>query len=69
MKHSSPEHLGDSQGQQRAAGNVLVGLGGMAAAVASVAMVRDVTLRFIDAPTMLAFGIAMVCIGVWQRRS
>jgi hypothetical protein len=69
VKASSSEGSNDARAEHRAAGNVLVGLGGMGAAIGLVAFARDVTLRFIDAPTMLAFGIAMACLGFWQRRA
>jgi hypothetical protein len=69
VKGSASEELSVASAEHRAAGNVLVGLGGMGASIGLVAFARDITLRFIDAPTMLAFGVAMACLGLWQRRA
>jgi hypothetical protein len=69
VRGGSAEEFSDARAEHRAAGNVLVGLGGMGASIGLVAFARDITLRFIDAPTMLALGIAMACLGLWQRRA
>jgi hypothetical protein len=69
VKRWSSEESRDARAEHRAAGNVLVGLGGMGASVGLIVLARDVTLRLIDAPTMLAFGVAMACLGLWQRRA
>ena len=59
----------EARGQHRAVGNALIGLGGVGAALALLALARHATLRFIDAPTMLMFGLAMAGLGFWQRRT
>ena len=69
MRRSSTEELRDVRGQHLAAGNVLIGLGGMGALVGLFALARGVSLLFIDAPTMLAFGVAMAGLGWSQKRS
>jgi len=65
----SSKESSDARAEHHAAGNVLVGLGGVGASLGLAAFARDITLRFIDAPTMIAFGVAMVGLGVWQRRT
>lgn len=69
MKGWSSEESSGARAEHRAAGNVLVGLGGVGASIGLVAFARDITLRFIDGPTMLAFGVAMAFLGLWQRRA
>ena len=69
MTSAPRAEIEEARGQHRAVGNVLIGLGGVGATLALVALARHITLRFIDAPTMLAFGFAMAGLGWWQRRT
>ena len=57
----------DPGGQHRAAGNTLLGLGGIAVVGGLIAAILNFELRFIDARAMVIFGLVLTSAGVWQR--
>ena len=54
-------------GQQRAAGNAMVGLGALALIGALVLAALHIELRFIEARAMAGFAFLMIGVGAWQR--
>lgn len=62
-----PAETHETLGQQRAAGNAMVGLGALALIVALVLFVLHVELSFIEARAMAGFALLMIGVGAWQR--